>query len=275
MKGSQKPRLNVNNELDLEATLDEAFQIAESTIEAMDRTNDTSNQDDNIENEFVSSDESPVVKARLFAPVKKTKNAIKAHNKSFRKQSINVSSKTYHRIPSALLKNPKILLSGMRLAHPEDSKMVNSLHQYVRQELLEVFVLKDSYRVGLRCVHCCGDKSKKSGSLDHKNFGSMAIFYPKSLEDLYRACCTFQRLHVKQCPSMPKSVLTKYRFLKNSDPSRGKKAHWINSAKEQGFRNMSDSRSGIMYCSTIDSFDNGGSDNEDVDYDSDIDEFEI
>jgi len=65
----------------------------------------------------------------------------------------------------------------MRLAAPNDAEELNSLHCFVRAELLEVFVLEDSktkdekqhkrrkkykpknrfsnvQRVGIRCVHC-------------------------------------------------------------------------------------------------------------------------
>ena len=80
---------------------------------------------------------------------------------------------------------------GMRLAVSNDTQHLNSLHCFVRSELLEVFVLDDiendeeedapihnqyRNRVGLRCVHC-GRKSKKD-----RHGTSMSTFFPKSIQ---------------------------------------------------------------------------------------------
>lgn len=57
---------------------------------------------------------------------------------------------------------------------------------------------------------------------------------------------------------MPDEQKETYWRLKDTDRTRGKKAHWIKSAYALGFRNVDDNRSGILYCpevSTIDNYD--------------------
>jgi len=81
-----------------------------------------------------------------------------------------------------------VLAQGMRLSHPNDPKHLNSLHCFVRSTLLEVFVLKPgSFSsskqhnvVGIRCTQC-GTISKKERGKE-----KMAVFFPKSVRDLYR-----------------------------------------------------------------------------------------
>jgi hypothetical protein len=201
----------------------------------------------------------------------KMTRVIKATKKTLRKPSLDLTTpntvastpgdepaSAYKRIPSKLLKNPSIWKSGMRLAVDTDSKKVNSLHKFVRAELLECFVLQGSYRVGLRCVHCAGWLGKQVDSTSNSNSNSnnshsnssMSTFFPKSLQDLYRSVCTWQRIHFKTCPHMPEHVKEKYWRLKDADRTRGKKSHWITSAYGMGFRNVDDNRSGIMYCPT-------------------------
>lgn len=75
----------------------------------------------------------------------------------------------------------------------------------------------------------------------------MNTFFPKSLKDLYRAVCTWQRIHFKACQHIAEAVKKEYRHLKDADKSRGKKAHWIKSAKDMGFCNIDDGRSGIIW----------------------------
>jgi hypothetical protein len=189
----------------------------------------------------------------------KIARVVKATKKTFRKPSLDLTTpvavavtveepkSAYKRIPSKLLKNPSIWKSGMRLAMDSDAKKVNSLHKFVRAELLECFVLQGSYRVGLRCVHCAGRQEKRAAS---SSTSSMSTFFPKSLQDLYRSVCTWQRIHFKTCPHMPQDVKEKYWRLKDADRTRGKKSHWITSAYGMGFRNVDENRSGIVYCPT-------------------------
>jgi hypothetical protein len=157
---------------------------------------------------------------------------------------------SYKRIPSKFLNNPTVLVENMRLAAKGDQKNLNSLHCFVRKELLEVFVLdaekNDGHnRVGLRCVYCgCLPKEQRDGV-------SMSSFFPKSVEDLYRAVCTWQRIHFKACGHIPDDMKETYWRLKDADRTRGKKAHWVSSAKAMGFRNVDKDRSGMVWCPTI------------------------
>jgi hypothetical protein len=149
------------------------------------------------------------------------------------------------------LNNPTVLVENMHLAAKGDQKNLNSLHCFVQKELLEVFVLdaekNDGHnRVGLCCVYCgCLPKEQRDGV-------SMSSFFPKSVEDLYRAVCTWQRIHFKACGHIPEDMKETYWRLKDTDRTRGKKAHWVSSAKAMGFRNVDKGRSGMVWCPTID-----------------------
>ena len=104
-------------------------------------------------------------------------------------------------------------------------------------------------RVGFRCVHCvhaqprpsfiCTNGDKKSRVLDpeviiQNSNAPMATFYPKSLADLYRLVCTWQRVHFHKCRHIPPSVRNLYHKLKHTDRTRGKTKYWVTSAKEIG-----------------------------------------
>lgn len=136
-----------------------------------------------------------------------------------------------------------------RLAMADDVKELNSLHCFVRSDLLEVFEMdehsrkhRDSTpRVGLRCVHC-GHLSRKQ-----KEGASMSIFYPKSLQDIYRSVCTWQRIHFKACRHVPPDLVERYDYLKEMDRTRGKKQHWVSSAHRLGLRDLDDNRGGIVW----------------------------
>jgi hypothetical protein len=200
--------------------------------------------------------------------------------------SVSTTSGPMKRIPRRFIDDPSlpVLKSGMRLAGPNDREELNSLHCFVRSELLEVFVLGDSkasdadsdetneknhngssdkdagrtsnnnnnnkhreksvrqiQRVGIRCIHC-GNKPKcqRAGT-------SMSAFFPKSLQDIYRGVCTWQRIHFQDCKHIPQDLKELYKHLKDSDRSRGKKAHWVRSAHDMGFRNVDDFRNGIVW----------------------------
>lgn len=145
-----------------------------------------------------------------------------------------------------------------RLAHPTDHLNVNSLHRFVRQELLEVFFFSDDSlgggtsvfrRVGLRCVFCgtLSKEEREQGRNGTPGCSSMNVFYPKSVEDLYRQVCTWQRIHFGLCPFIPDAFKTKYNMLKDQDRTRGRKCHWKKTAIAMGMYNLSDQRSGIAY----------------------------
>lgn len=154
---------------------------------------------------------------------------------------------------------------GMRLAFPEDKQELNSLHCFVRAELLEVFALPDeqdgssrpnrrnsgtgrsysSGRVGLRCVYCAHlPRRARTGS-------TMSSFYPKSLNDIYRSVCTWQRIHFKTCRHIPPQVRQGYWQLKESDRTRGKTRYWVSSAQRLGLVDIAGSeRGGICFANT-------------------------
>ena len=159
---------------------------------------------------------------------------------------------------------PKVTKYPNRLATPGDEKELNSLHCFVRKELLELFVVNDSQdssivptvskddgdsndsfasaaricasstnsnpfggRAGLRCVHCSGHVLKTSNA-------SMRMFYPRKLSDLYKMVSTWQRVHYAKCKFIPPDVKQKYLEYKTRDKTRGKKAYWVTSAKQIG-----------------------------------------
>ena len=154
---------------------------------------------------------------------------------------------------------------GMRLATPEDSDALNSLHCFVRAECLEIctVVVQKSKkasstesdegsastcsspfaRVGFRCISC--GQQEQPGA-------TMSAFFPKSLEDIYRGVCTWQRLHFKSCSHIPDDMKIKYQNLKELDRTRGRKAHWIKSAYQIGLRNVDDQRNGIVWTPNTD-----------------------
>lgn len=160
-----------------------------------------------------------------------------------------------------------------RLAIEEDIDEVNKLHQYVRSDLLEIFVVpqveeddsddesynpKQSYervtrgnsytgttttysgnsrhypgRVGFRCVHCANVRPSTAQA-------TKSSFYPLRVHNLYREVCAWQRIHFKNCPFVPKEVRGRYDWLKQSDTSRGKVRYWEISAGKIGLVNNPD-----------------------------------
>ena len=149
--------------------------------------------------------------------------------------------------------------SGLRLALPDDVHELNSLHCFVRAELLELFALPGaddevvsgqpaaqkgriySGRVGLRCVHCAHlPRRARSGC-------TMSTFYPKSLSDIYRSVCTWQRIHFRACRHVPPPVREAYWQLKESDRTRGKTRYWVTSARSIGLVDVDSERGGICF----------------------------
>ncbi len=208
-----------------------------------------------------------------------------------------------------------------RLALPQDSNEVNSLHCYVRSDLLELFVVPFPYngnrntndnrvlttttnekvysssgtssslsscerktrsrlqgdvngidtttsskstldkkktlssqpsttnrryipgRVGLRCVHCKSHQMKKQSQINSNATTTTSTttieatkpdFFPRSIHQLYREVCTWQRVHFQHCPYVPKACRDKYRHLKECDKTRGKTRYWETSARAIG-----------------------------------------
>eukprot|EP00978_Attheya_sp_CCMP212_P006079 scaffold13679_cov54-Attheya_sp.AAC.3 len=130
------------------------------------------------------------------------------------------------------------------LAISKDPETLNSLHCFVRESLLELFSHGDgssswseqesedstfSGRVGLRCAFC--------SHIPRSSRSIMSSFTPKTIEDIYRQVCAWQRIHFGTCDHVPKEILDKYNRLKQSDKTRGKKPYWAWSAREIGVHN--------------------------------------
>jgi hypothetical protein len=151
---------------------------------------------------------------------------------------------------------PSNIVEGMRLATPQDHEELNSLHCFVRAELLEACTLQlqtislsptstvrlsPPRRVGFRCVFC-GHKPR-----NERTGSSMSAFFPKSLQDIYRGVCTWQRLHFKSCLHTPDEVKKTYCSLKDTDRTRGRKSHWVKTAYQLGLRDADSQRGGIVW----------------------------
>lgn len=205
-----------------------------------------------------------------------------------------------------------------RLSMLNDESELNSLHCFVRQELLELFYvhedrgpnrpmtgsLEDEFdgecasensdasnlrqnnsdvatkmmspltekmrsdssqqgkRVGFRCVHCAhlhpmlsrtsSQDDRYSTVIDPESSvqnpnSPMNVFYPKSLSELYRLVCKWQRVHFKKCRHIPPSVKRMYQHLKATDKTRGKTKYWVSSALELGLIDDNKPRGGIRY----------------------------
>jgi hypothetical protein len=143
-----------------------------------------------------------------------------------------------------------------RLALPFDDSKLNSLHCFLRSELLEIFVVQKSMnkspthspgssvgRVGLRCVHC----AMTPRSREDRNEAPMAVFYPKSIAEIYRLVTSWQRCHLRKCRNLPPAVRTQWQALRENDKSRGKTHYWITSAKSIGLVDCQSRAGGIRF----------------------------
>jgi hypothetical protein len=143
-----------------------------------------------------------------------------------------------------------------RLALPYDDSKLNSLHCFLRSELLEIFVVEKSQtkspthsprssvgRVGLRCVHCAMARKVR----EDRDEAPMAVFYPKSIAEIYRLVTSWQRCHLRKCRSLPPSVRSQWQVLRESDKSRGKTHYWVTSAKQIGLVDCISRAGGIRF----------------------------
>mmetsp|Transcript_5086 Transcript_5086/g.5915 ORF Transcript_5086/g.5915 Transcript_5086/m.5915 type:complete len:458 (+) Transcript_5086:14-1387(+) len=171
-----------------------------------------------------------------------------------------------------LTATPKIELPKSlptRLAVAEDESKLNSMHCFLRSDLLELFVVERSKnknanegsaaatklgykigsasgRVGLRCVHCAKARVKKNMSSEGE--APMAVFYPKSISELYRLVTSWQRVHLRKCHNLPPSVREMYEKTRE-DKSRGKTQWWVDSAREIGLIDCTMKAGGIRFAS--------------------------
>jgi len=159
-----------------------------------------------------------------------------------------------------------------RLALPNDEAKLNSLHCFLRSELLEIFVVERSAnkspthspgssvgRVGLRCVFCATERKRKalsttaehdfsvSSQVHRSDEAPMAVFYPKSIAEIYRLVTSWQRCHLRKCRNLPPAIRSKWTLLRENDKSRGKTHYWITSAKEIGLVDCQSRAGGIRF----------------------------
>jgi hypothetical protein len=144
-----------------------------------------------------------------------------------------------------------------RLSLPHDDAKLNSLHCFLRSELLEIFVVRKSAnkkspshspgssvgRVGLRCVHCAIVRKQRND----RDEAPMAVFYPKSIAEIYRLVTSWQRCHLRKCRSLPPPVRSKWQALRENDKSRGKTHYWVTSAKEIGLVDCQSRAGGVRF----------------------------
>lgn len=161
-----------------------------------------------------------------------------------------------------------------RLALPEDEDKLNSMHCFLRAELLEVFLVEDApkpppkpkapensiealeaelthspppnsapNRIGIRCVHCSAARKIYGQECE----APMAVFYPKSLAELYRLVTSWQRVHLRKCRNLPKNVRDTYQTLRATDKTRGKTHYWVTSAKKIGLKDSKRRGGGVVF----------------------------
>lgn len=194
-----------------------------------------------------------------------------------------------------------------RLMLSNDAVKLNSLHCFIRAELLEIFVIEPTSlkntkhlyapsssvgRVGLRCVYCAKARRRfqdectkiaRSGGLEDSDSlnqtetterievsdgahiarddeAPMAVFYPKSISEIYRLVTSWQRCHLRKCRNVPPDVRSNWNERRVTDKSRGKTTYWISSAKEIGLVDCTSRAGGIRFrisdAGSVDSLDN-------------------
>ena len=147
-----------------------------------------------------------------------------------------------------------------RLALPRDGAKLNALHCFLRSEMLEIFVVQprkgtkkpQSYapgssvgRVGLRCVHCAIHRQRHGG--DTSDEAPMAVFYPKSVAEIYRLVTSWQRCHVRKCKTLPPAVRKRWQELRDTEKTRGKTHYWVLSAEEIGLVDCQTKAGGVRF----------------------------
>jgi hypothetical protein len=147
-----------------------------------------------------------------------------------------------------------------RLSLPNDSIKLNALHCYIRSDLLEVFVVEPSPetmkfrhapsssvgRVGFRCVYCrlARTNAMNASRIDE---APMSVFYPKTVNEIYRLVTSWQRCHVRKCKNLPRDVRETWYRLRESEKCRGKTAYWADSAKSLGLVDCTSRTGGIRF----------------------------
>jgi hypothetical protein len=144
------------------------------------------------------------------------------------------------------------------LALLNDCCKLNSLHCFLREKVLEVFVVSSSDnrvkflhtssssagRVGFRCKFCA--EARPGTDSAPENEVPMAVFYPKSLSEIYRLVTSWQRCHVRKCRNMPLHLRKEWLELRH-DKARGKTSYWAESAHAIGLVDCASKAGGIRF----------------------------
>lgn len=148
-----------------------------------------------------------------------------------------------------------------RLALANDHVKLNALHCFLRKELLEIFVVEPNTgkkikfrhapsssagRVGFRCVYCAAARSSDPNAKVDESEAPMAVFYPKSVPEIYRLVTSWQRCHVRKCNNLPPNIREEWQRLRH-DKARGKTAYWEESALSIGLRTTETKAGGIHF----------------------------
>jgi hypothetical protein len=169
-------------------------------------------------------------------------------------------AKTLAELPKTCFPAPVPKKYPRTLSLPNDSIKLNALHCFIRAELLEIFVVEPSPehlkfrhapssavgRVGLRCVHCAQARTN-SMNASRDDEAPMAVFYPKSVHEIYRLVTSWQRCHVRKCKSLPPSVRNVWKDLRETEKSRGKTAYWADAARQIGLVDCPSRAGGIRF----------------------------
>ncbi|KAL9184620.1 hypothetical protein ACHAXT_012590 [Thalassiosira profunda] len=137
------------------------------------------------------------------------------------------------------------------LYEKDDDDHINALHNVVRRDIWEGFVVNASSEgaansdiscrrsgrlaryegtVGFRCRFC--------KHVPYLERAEKSAVYPRSLERIYLANIRFQRDHVEHCTFIPAELKDEYWRLKESkNLGRGRKQYWVTSAQRRGLCN--------------------------------------
>ncbi|GKY95297.1 hypothetical protein MPSEU_000491600 [Mayamaea pseudoterrestris] len=173
---------------------------------------------------------------------------------SFQKSIESATPQTQQALPLTIPKDyPR------RLALDGDETQLNSLHCYIRRSLLEIFVVKrktnvadvtpttnsSAGRVGLRCVFCA---MARQNDPNGKNEAPMAVFYPRTVNEIYRLVTSWQRCHLRKCRNLPPSIRAEWNSVREAEKCRGKTSYWVDSAREIGLVDCVSKAGGIHFC---------------------------
>jgi hypothetical protein len=149
-----------------------------------------------------------------------------------------------------------------RLALVNDHVKLNALHCFLREKVLEIFVVSNldnrlkfrhapcssAGRVGFRCKFCAAARlgTENSPQAQEMYEAPMAVFYPRTLSEIYRLVTSWQRCHVRKCKNMPLHLRKEWEALRH-DKTRGKTCYWAESAHAIGLVDCTSSSAGIRF----------------------------